>query len=641
MKRLILSASLLALAAPAWGQAQADYSQYISCGTHEADEIIICDWYLEDVHRDTVIVTASRIGFDRPDDLTAPISTITQTDIANRNQAVVADLLRTVPGLSVSQNGGAGSLTQLRLRGAEANHILVLIDGVEVANPADGAFDFGGLSTQDIVKIEVLRGEQSALYGSDAVGGVINILTRAGEARERWRANIEGGSRDTLDGGFGAVIPVGEAALSINGNAFTTGGYDIAGLDGEADGAKSRSLNLGLNAVELGGVTFSGKYGFTRRETDFDSDTDFDGRLDNTADETTVETATARVDARFDLGAIQNKITAHMVETETDTIGGFASNSTGARHGINWIAKADFDDVHRLTVLVEAEHEQYKITPNFTEAGAEPDVWTTALAGDYRFQNDSLTVSASARLDDNDLFDSTTTWRLGAGYAFPWEGRLRASLGTGIKNPTLVELFGFFPQSRFTGNPDLQPERSTGISVGYTQEIGNLSVTLDYFRSELKDEITTLFNPDFTSTVVNLESDSTREGIEIAADWRLADKFSVSGSASFLSSEQDGVEEIRRPDVLASATATWRPIEAVSLTLAVDHNGEQLDTDFATFSNVTLDSFTLVGANARWSVTDDAALTLRGTNLLDEQYQEIVGYASPGRGVFAGLELSF
>jgi vitamin B12 transporter len=126
----------------------------------------------------------------------------------------------------------------------------------------------------------------------------------------------------------------------------------------------------------------------------------------------------------------------------------------------------------------------------------------------------------------------------------------------------------------------------------------------------------------------------------LAANWS-NDNFTVSGSASFLDSEQDGIEEIRRPDFLASATASWVPSDALTLTLNLDHNGNQLDTDFSTFQNVELDSFTLVGANARYNLTDELAVTLRGSNLLDENYEELVGYASAGRGIFAGLELDF
>jgi len=485
-----------------------------------------------------------------------------------------------------------------------------------------------------------LRGEQSALYGSDAVGGVINIITRAGNTSESWQASVEGGNRNTWEGQISAVIPLGEASLSINGNAFTTEGFDISGLDGERDGAQSRAINLGLNNVELGGITFSGKYGSTIRETDFDSDTDFNGRLDNTNDNTEVTTETTRIDARFSLAGFDHKITAHRTETDTDTIGGFSSRSIGTRQVANWAAKREFSDAHSLTLLAEIEEEQYQIEPNFTDPGAEPDNMTYGIAGDYRFNKNDITLTASARHDFNDLFNDATTWRIGAGYDFDWDGRIRASVGTGVKNPTLIELFGFFPASNFTGNPNLEPESSLGVSIGYEQSIGNVDFSVDVFRSELRNEITTLFNPDFSTTVVNLNTDSTRQGVELAADWSI-DNFSLQGSASFLDSEQDDIDEIRRPDFLASATATWTPIDSLGLTLSVDHNGEQLDTDFATFQNVDLDSFTLIGANARFDVTDNVALTLRGSNLLDEDYEEVVGFASQGRAILGGLELDF
>ena len=642
MKRLLLSAAIIVMAGPAWGQEQDSFDTaiYTDCNPHlSITEKKQCR--LDALREDLVISVGQAIGEADINDLTVPASILTSADIHARNQGVVADLLRTIPGLSVSQSGGAGSLTQVRLRGSEANHVTVIIDGVEVANPADGAFDFGGLRNEDIVKIEVLRGEQSALYGSDAIGGVINIITRAGSTSESWRASVEGGSRETFEGHVSAVIPLGEAAaLTLNGNAFNTEGFDISGLGGEKDGTESTAFNIGLNNVKLGAITFSGKYGNSTRDTEFDSDSDFNGRLDNTVDETEVQIETFRLDARFALAGFDHKISGFNSETDTDTVGGFSSRSIGTRQGVNWAAKRDFNDAHSFTALIETENEEYEIIPNFTEAGANPDNSTYGVAGDYRFSKNDITLTASARYDINDLFDDAATWRLGAGYDFAWDGRLRGSIGTGVKNPTLIELFGFFPASRFTGNENLNPETSLGVSLGYEQSIGNLNFSIDAFRSEFEDEIATIFNPDFSSTVINLDTDSTRQGIELAARWS-QDNIALSGSASFLDSEQDDIEEIRRPDFLASATATWTPIDPLSLTVSVDHNGEQLDTDFATFQNVELGSFTLIGANARYNLNDGIALTLRGSNLFDETYQEVVGFASAGRGVFAGLEFGF
>ena len=590
---------------------------------------------------DNIISLGQRIGVSSTDELTSPVSVITEAEIAARGQQYTSDLLRSLPGIAVNSSGPAGGLTQIRVRGSEANHVLVLIDGVEVANPSSGEFDFSGLRAEDVVRIETLRGEQSALYGSDAIGGVINIITRAGSTQEGWRASVEAGSRETVEGQISTVLPIGNAALSINGNAFNTDGYDISGLDGENDGSQSRSLNLGLNNVELGRLTLSAKYGNSRLDTQFDEDSDFDGRLNDTVSETTVRTDTARIDARFTLAGFKHLITGHLVETDTDTQAGFSTRSNGARQGANWAAEKEFGN-SSFTALAEIEREEYSITPNFTEADAEPDNLTYALAGDYRYNSGPLSLTASARHDINNLFQDATTWRVGGGYAFEdFGGRLRASIGTGVKNPSLIELFGFFPASNFTGNPDLQPEESLGFSLGYEQKLGGLNLSVDYFRSELNDEIATIFNPDFTSTVINLEGDSSRQGVELEARWDISEQLFARGSATFLESEQDDIEEIRRPDFIASATLTYNPIEALSLTATLDHNGSQLDTDFGTFQNVTLDAFTLIGLNAAYDIDDNFTLTLRGDNVLDEDYQEVFGFAAPGRGVYAGLKANF
>lgn len=623
MKRILLgTAAAVSLSVPGWAQVQAD-----------ANDLEIFD-------TDEVIVSATRLGGLHDKDLAVPASILTRDEIDARGQQYVSELLRSLPGIAVSTSGPGAGVTQIRVRGAEANQVLVLIDGVEAANPSTGEIDLSGLRAADIVKIEVLRGEQSALYGSDAVAGVVSIVTRAGETEPQWRASVEGGTYGTFEGQISAVIPIAGAALSVNGNAFRTDGFDISGLGGEVDGAQSRSLRVGLNAVELGPVRLDGLYSFSLLDTQFDADSPFDGRLDNTDDETERRRQLARLDARFSTGSIDHKISGQWSETDTDTVGGFSSRSQGERRNISWVAGVETDR-HAFTALAEYERETYRIVPNFTEPGARPQNEAAALAGDYRFSHGALTLSGSVRHDLNDLFDDATTWRVGAGYGFDWDGRLRASVGTGVKNPTLIELFGFFPGSNFTGNADLKPERSLGVSVGYEQRIGNFRASVDLFESALEDEIVTRFlPPTFAQTVANLGTESTRRGIELEAQYQTGD-WTLSGAATHLDSEQDGVEEIRRPRFTGSANVTWRASDALSLSAYLDHTGTQRDTDFATFSDVTLDAFTLLGARAAWGIGDHVVLSLRGENLLGETYQEIIGYAAPGRSVFAGLALDF
>ena len=253
-----------------------------------------------------------------------------------------------------------------------------------------------------------------------------------------------------------------------------------------------------------------------------------------------------------------------------------------------------------------------------------------------------MTITASGRHDINDFFKNVTTWRVGAGYKLDEiNGRFRASIGSGVKNPSLIELFGFYPTSGFSGNEDLKPENSLGFNIGYEHKIANLQLSIDYFRSELKNEISTIFAPDFTSTVINLGSKSIRQGVEFDAQWDISEKLKVKSSATFQKSKQNDLEEIRRPKFTASTSITYIPNDDILISTSLDHNGSQLDTDFSTFQNVKLDAFTLVGVNASYRVNDNFKFTLRGDNLLNEDYQEVVGYFSQGRKLYAGFQTSF
>ncbi len=629
MRRLLLSAAVAAL------------FPLNAMACDETDEN--CIVLIHPLPESHVIAVGTRIDKIRTDWVTAPSSLITEDEITARGQAYIADLLRTIPGASVNRSGPAGGLTQLRLRGTEANHVLVLVDGIEVSNPNTGEFDFASLRGEDVIKIEVLRGEQSALWGSDAIGGVVNIITRAGNTGEGWRASVEAGSFGTAEGQVSAVIPIGDAALSVNGNVFTTDGYDVSGLNGEKDGAKSRALNIGLNDVELGAVAFSGKFSTSHAISQFDSDTNFNGRLNDTRSEVETNTNTGRVSARFKLAGFENLVNFSLTDTNQFTTGtSFRNDTTGKRTQLNWAVEKSWD-AHNLTVLAETETESFS---NFGGANAgqnqNESIRNHALAADYRYHQNALTLTASARQDFNDRFEDAATWRVGAGYALEdIGGRLRASFGTGVKNPSMTELFGFFP-AFFVGNSNLIPERSQGFDIGYDQKLGEFNFSIDYFRSDLENEIFTDFGV-FPSTARNRNTKSKREGVELELRGNINDVLSLRGSATFLDTKENGVKEIRRPSFLASTTLTWTPIEPLNFTLSADHTGSQIDSDFASFpaTRVTLDAFTLIGLNARYKVSDIVTLSLRGDNLLDETYQEVIGYASQGRGIYAGISADF
>jgi len=239
------------------------------------------------------------------------------------------------------------------------------------------------------------------------------------------------------------------------------------------------------------------------------------------------------------------------------------------------------------------------------------------------------------------------TWRLGAAYNTNFGGKLRGSIGTGVKNPTFTELFGFAP-ANFIGNPDLVPEESQSWEVGYDQTFGNFNASFTYFEADLEDEIFTDFSG-FPFTAGNLVGDSERSGFEFSAGWQAYEAVTLTGFVSMVDSDNDdGLPEIRVPEWTASASANWesQSKDGLRAGLAVDFVGEQLDTDFSIFDPVTfaspdvpLDSYFLLSATAEYPLTENISLTFRGENLLDETITDVVGFNQPGAGVFFGFKL--
>ncbi len=605
-----------------------------------------------------VVTVGQRIGNTSINTLSAPVSVLTETDINKRDADYVSDLLRSLPGIAVSSTGGPGQITQIRLRGSEANHVLVLIDGVEVANPSDGAFDFAAIPAANIVRIEVLRGEASALYGSDAIGGVINIITHNGTSTPASAPlkdtditlNLEAGTLHTIQGSASARFVTDLAQINLNASAIDTDGFDISALSDEDDGHSQRSVGLGFSKLNVGPAVLSGSYNYSSLDSEFDSSPAF-GSSDNTLDR---DIHAARLSASFDTNALSHLINASYQDTQTDSFG----NSLKADQSqISWTAKWS-QKAHNITGLIEAEEQAYR-----NGSSIEGDNDSQSLALDYRYAPDNgpLSLTASARHDFNSLFEDSTTWTLGANYELPnWPGNLRASIGTGVKNPTLIELFGFTPGATFLdgnnqiaaaliGNPDLEAEESLGFNLGYTHRFDKGFVSLDYFQSDLENEIFTVFGdftPDFSTrlsadTVDNRDTDSTREGVEFEGRWAFTDRLSLRASSTWLDSEENNVTEVRRPEWIAHLSADWQASPKLDVNLTANYTGSQIDTDFVAFQRVTLDSYTLVSTKLRYRLDETLALHFRAENLLDEDYQEVFANQSPPITVHFGLSANF
>lgn len=626
MTRTLLTSTALALLAvpPAFAQT--------ASASDELDELIVIG-ALDPIPLEDVTSSATIIGRD---------------EIAARGDAFISDILRGSAGIAVSQSGGFGGLTQVRLRGSEANQTVVLIDGVEASSPFTGEFEFANLQTANVERIEILRGEQSALWGSDAIGGVINIVTRPGGGAPSYSAAVEAGSFNTVRGSARIAGPVGKGRASLSASAFDSDGIDVSGRGGEKDGFENLTLNGSFAYPLLGKAArliLTGRY--QDAEAQSDPDIDFDGALDNADRLRATEEVFGRAALKGDLDGgffYEGSAGLTLVDAENYADGAFDNASIGRRWDFEgkagWRGRALNAD-HRLVALVESETEMFKNDGGIPGAGEnqKQEITNDAVALDYGFSAGPALLNASIRRDFNDRFDNVTTWRVGAGWRFAAiDGKARASVGEGVTNPGVFELFGFFPGS-FVGNPDLQPENSTGWEIGWDQRVDplNLDLSATYFESTLENEIYTAFNPDFTSTALNRQTESERNGVELEASWRPLETLFIDGALTLLESDENGAEEIRRPETTGSLTAGWRPAARWRIGASADYVGDQLDTDFSIGQTITLDAYTLVGAVVGYEFADGWEATLRGENLLDEDYVDVIGFETQGAAVFAGL----
>ena len=617
-------------------------------GEQDLDRIVIADRKRADI-----IVSASRSGAsDYPGSYPGSVSIITAEQLENRQTRDIADVLRDVPGVAVASVAGQ---TQIRLRGSEANHVLVLVDGIEVSDPFAGEFDIGTLQAEIGARVEVLRGPQSALYGTDSIGGV--IAYDSGDFAG-FGGRIEGGTLNTfngaarwgvVDGGVSASLSA--AVVSTDGEPNARGGIRDIGRDSYTLAGKLAvdvTETLELRSI-LRYVRTSGRF----NDQDFDPASPTFGFVVDSPDTRFENDAVyALVGARLDTleGRWTHDLSAQLADITRDTFGPFgpSNSSEGDRLKASYVSGFALADEHSITFAADWERERFRnTTPGGFAFNGRRQIENTGLVGEYRYGGQRFDFSAALRHDFNDRFADETTFRVGAGYRVTDATRVRASAGSGIKNPGFFELFGFV-DGRFIGNADLQPEKSTSWEIGVDQEIGNAAqLSLTYFNAELEDEIFTTFPPpNFTATPSNAVTTSKQQGIEVALSATIGPQWSLDAAYSYVDAEENGVAEVRRPESIASAALTWtHPQDKATATLVVRHNGETPDLAFTDPSfvpaRVTLDDYTLVNLNARIKLTEGVNAFGRVENLLDQRYEQVFSFVSPGRTIVAGVEARF
>jgi vitamin B12 transporter len=612
---------------------------------------------------------ASRVG--------SAATVITGEDLKEKGFTTVADALRTVPGVAVSQSGSRGSFTQVRIRGAESNHLLVMIDGVPVNSIDGGDFNFADFAIEDIERIEVIRGPQSGLYGANAHAGVISIVTKSGRGLAKPEASVrlEGGSMNTVTGGASARGSAGVFYGAVSADHNTTSGYNVSRFGSERDGSHATTLTGKIGADLFPGFNIEGAVRYTQRYAQIDAQPffgPFEGlAADNPFDFNRFTGINGRVAATWSLfnGAFVQRIGASRYDekrNDDDVVFGFFK-SNGYRDNFDYKATLKHNteffggETHTLSFLADYQKEFLSMTsaslsdPVFGDPAAAA-FWAdgisrtrTGFAGEYMLDLPfNLTLTSAARRDDNSGFADITTWRETFSQRFLSTGtRLHGSVGTGVTNPTFTEQFGFFVGS-FIGNPDLKPERSLGWDAGVEQAFFDRRLVIDatYFRSEFRDKIVSQSVPGggFLFTVVNEEGISPRHGVELTVRAEPADWLSLAGSYTYtIAKLADGTPEIRRPKHAASASATLNlPDRRTHLTLNAVYNGSMPDTWFRfPLTPVTLDAYTTVGGILSYDVTPTTTAYVRAENIFNSQYEEVFSYRAQGFAAYVGMRGKF
>ena len=606
--------------------------------------------------RDEIIVTGAlapvSIG-----DVGSAVTIITRDDIETRQVRYVSDLLRAVPGFAVSHSGVVGSQTQVRVRGSEANHVLVLIDGVRANDPATGdEFRWEYLSTANVERVEIVRGPQSALWGSDAIGGVVHIITRSQGASPGASAYVEAGSQDTFNSALNGSIGGQNWSLGLGIEQLTTGGHNVARTGDENDDAdiltatlngrfapsENVAVTLGARSVDAYSQFDAVDYFVTGLPAD--SDVATDARQNYLHLGATLGAADAR---------IRHRLNARYFDSENrNLLDGIDDSSTGSDRATA-AYQADFRlRESRLSLAVEHERTRFEQRGPvlFDDPNQDQEADVTSATADFQGRGgDDITWLLSLRFDDHSDFDDIATGRASIAWTVRDDTTLRANIGTGQKTPTFVERFGYFPQS-FVGNPALKPEYSTSYDIGIDRQIASANLQLSLFHQDLEDEINGFYceNPwPAPCTATNMGGKSERRGIEAAARWDATDSLSFAATYTYTDAQDaDSAGELRRPRHAGSLHADYRFADGRGrLALAADYGGTRHDIFFPPWPNpseiVTLSNYWLVDLTAQYALNHTVRLFARASNLLDTDYEQVYGYRTPGRSVYGGIQVRF
>ncbi len=601
---------------------------------------------------DTVVVTATRVPTPELE-IASSISVITADDISARQVETLPDLLKQVPGLNVIQSGGVGGQTSVFMRGTNSNHTKVLVDGIDVSDPSGpfGTFDFGPFLTQDIEKVEILRGPQSGLYGSDAIGGVIQIITKSGSGPLKVSAGAEAGSFDTFNQTGALSGSVGGFHYAATVEHAHAGATPVTPLDLLLPGERriddygdnlTGSTKLGVDVSDHFDLGLVARYTQSHLRLTGENENNFPADFPDSAQSHNdtrqhYMRATGHLDSfegAFEqtLGLAFSDIKSY--ETSPDLP---ESDFFGERVKVDWQGNVRLAAGEKL--VLGAEHQRDEMTVPIS-AGTTVDSGYAEIQSSFA---GGVFDTLSVRYDNNDRFGSKLTYRAAPAFVLEETGtKFKASVGTAFKSPTLSQMFQSFPDFNFFANPDLKPESSVGYDVGFEQALlgGSIRFGATFFRNDIKNLITN--NADF-STDVNVGRAVT-QGVESFVVYRPAEQLTVRMDYTYTEATDEILHQqlLRRPKHKGTLNAVWQATNRLTLDATVLSVGSWIDgnRDFS-ITRLSAPGYTTMDVAAGYDLTAHWGVTCRITNLFDRRYENPVGFLQPGLGAFAGIRAKF
>lgn len=584
---------------------------------------------------DEVIVTSSRIAEPVTESVSSMV-VITKEEITSSGAQFLPDVLRQVTELNVSQNGGKGKLTSIFMRGASPGQVVVMIDGVKVKGTTAGQFDFANLPVQGIERIEILKGPQSTLYGSEAIGGVINIITKTGAGPLSMGGSYEYGSHSTHDSRLWASAGEKGYSYYLSGSSFYTEGESAIKDGSEKDSYRnaSGSGRVDVKLTPALSMQATGAYTYARNELDnfyqdfYDpnsvrDDTNFIQR-ENFSVYSLKATHTASDKWEQALSYSVTRDILNYSDPDTPMNVAHIDSSIKTAEWQNTIYQGEQNT--SIVGIVYAE-ESGEIKGTYDKSLKQKAVYA---ASKYRAGN--LIYNVGVRQDDHDTFGSEVTYRIGVVEdRKEAHVRYRASYATGYRAPTLNDLY-----HPWGGNPDLDPERSKGWEIGAEQDYSESTfISITYFKQDYEDLIQ--WAP-VTPEIWMPQNVSKAEvkGLEIGVNYKLAEPTMLKLSYTNLdaSNTTNGGRLMHRPNNKFAAQFTHEGKEG-SLALSYRY------VDKAKSSMGKVGDYNVVDLAVGYNLTQTMKLTARIDNVLDEEYEESSDYPAPGRAYFAGLKMAF